>query len=228
MFVSLRTLRTPSTSPHRLAQRASSRLACFAALLTLTACREQPPRTAADSQAAHIDSVIAAGGVVDSVLPVAEQLRRFREGLEAPDTLRHAAPSREALVRQFIAAVSKRDTAALNAMVLDRAEFAYLYYPSSVMSRPPYEAPPQLLWGQIMASSNEGLPKVLARASGESIQAGALSCADSVAVEGENRLHQQCTMSLRFGSGAPLTARWFGTIIERDGRFKFIGYANSL
>lgn len=199
-----------------------------AAAVLLLACSDASPRTAADSQAAHIDSVVAAGGVVDSILPMEEQVRRFREGLEAPDTLRHAAPSREALVRQFLTAVSQSDTATLNALVLDRAEFAYLYYPSSAMSRPPYEAPPQLLWGQILASSNEGLPKVLARATGESIQPGALTCADSVSVEGENRLHQQCTMALRFGSGAPVTARWFGTIIERDGRFKFIGYANSL
>lgn len=196
---------------------------CFAA-----ACGEPSPRTAADSQAAHVAEVIAAGGTVDSILPMAEQLRRFRVGLDSVDTLRHAAPDRESLVRRFLTALSTSDTATLNALSLDRAEFAYLYYPTSAMSQPPYEAPPQLLWGQIMTSSNESLPKALARLAGTSVSLVQLRCPDSATVEGKNRLHQQCALRLRAGSTTLPDGRWFGTILEREGRFKFIGYANAL
>ncbi len=200
-----------------------------AVAILIAACSSSDnPRTAADSQAAHIAEVAAAGGVVDSILPIAEQLRRFSVGLEPTDTLRHASPSRDALIRRFFLALSQSDTASLNAMVLDRSEFAFLYYPTAAISKPPYEAPPQLLWGQIMASSNEGMPKLLARTAGESIALDDIACDPEVAVEGENRLHNNCRVTVRIGRGAPTSGRFFGTVIERGGRFKFIGYANAL
>ena len=192
------------------------------------ACAETSPRTAADSQAAHVAAVAAAGGIVDSILPSDEVLRRFRENLPVADTLQHAAASRDGLVREFLKAVSASDTLTLNRLVLDRSEFAYLYYPTAAISKPPYEAPPQLLWGQILQASNDGLPRVLSRAAGQSLALSRVTCADSIVREGTNRLHNACTVTVGIGRGTPIEARWFGTIIERDGRFKFIGYGNAL
>jgi hypothetical protein len=204
-------------------------LVLVVALLNATACAtSDAPRSAADSQAAHIAEVAAAGGVVDSILPIDEQLRRFSVGLDRTDTLRHASPSRDALVRRFLEALSTSDTTSLNAMVLDRSEFAFLYYPTAAISKPPYEAPPQLLWGQIISSSNEGLSKLLVRTAGESIALDGIACDTAVVSEGDNLLHSNCRVTLRIGRGAPTTGRLFGTIIERGGRFKFIGYANAL
>ena len=184
-----------------------------------------PPRTAADSQAAHVAAVAAAGGTVDSILPVAEALARFRDGLDRVDTLRHAATSREALVDRWAQAVAASDTAALNALLLDRAEFAWLYYPGSRMSLPPYEAPPGLLWGQLLASSNEGAAQVLRRLGGGPFRVTELRCPAPPVTEGRNRLHERC--DVRVGAERGVT-RLFGTILERDGRFKFLGYANPL
>jgi hypothetical protein len=196
--------------------------------ILIGACSDTVPRTAADSQAAHIAEVVAAGGTVDSILPIEELLRRFRDGLPVTDSLHHAASSRDGLVRQFLKAVSGSDTVTLNRLVLDRSEFAYLYYPTAAISKPPYEAPPQLLWGQILQASNDGLPRVLTRAAGQSLELARVACADSIVSEGTNRLHNNCLLTVRIGTGAPAEARWFGTIIERDGRFKFLGYANPL
>lgn len=194
----------------------------------LGACSDTTPRTAADSQAAHVAEVAAAGGTVDSIFPIEEQLRRFRDGLPSVEWLRNGASSRDELVRQFVRAASASDTLTLNRLLLDRAEFAYLYYPHAAISKPPYEAPPQILWGQILLASNEGLPRVLARAAGQSIDVAGVTCADSIVVEGPNRLHEKCMLTLRIGKGSAIDTRWFGTIIERDGRFKFLGYANPL
>ena len=88
--------------------------------------------------------VVAAGGVVDSILPIAEQLRRFRGTLPPTDTLRYASPSPEALVSRWAAAIAKNDTTDLNAMIMDRNEFAWLYYLDSPMSKPPKAAPPSV------------------------------------------------------------------------------------
>ena len=184
--------------------------------------------TAADSQAAHVRDVVAAGGTVDSILPIAEHLQRFRASLPKIDSLSHASSSIDARVARWARAVSTRDTASLNAMVLDRAEFAWLYYPGSRMSMPPYEAPPELLWGQILVSSDEGARRMLARHGGRPLRVTALACPDSVEIEGVNRVRQNCTVALR-SSDTPLPPnRYFGSIIERDGRFKFLSMANRL
>lgn len=202
------------------------------ALLVLAlavACGDGQPRTAADSQAAHVRDVAAAGGVVDSILPIEEHLRRFRATLSRqPDTLQHASSSIDALVERWRAAVSSSDTAAFDAMVIDAAEFAWLYYPDSKMSKPPYEAPPGLLWGQVLAGSNDGVRASLKAYGGKPLQVTKTTCADSVVVEGMNRLHEQCLVTLRSGDGPSVQIRVFGSILEREGRFKFVGLANAL
>jgi hypothetical protein len=184
--------------------------------------------SAADSQAAHVAEVVAAGGVVDSILPLDEMLRRFRAGTsEHPDTLRGASASLDALVARWAVAVSQRDSAALNAMVIDRAEFAWMYYPDSPMTKPPYEMPPGLLWSQVLANSDEGAKGLLARFGGASIRVHGVSCNPGKA-QGHNIMHEGCEVRATVGGKPIAKARLFGSVIERGGRFKFLGYANSL
>ncbi len=186
------------------------------------------PRSAADSQAAHVADVVAQGGIVDSILPMAEHLRRFRATvISHADTLAHASPSIDALTARWARAVSTSDTAALNAMVLDRSEFAWLYFADSPMAKPPYEAPPELLWGQIMTSSDQGAQRMQNRHGGKPLEVAGVEC-PAPAPEGANRVYQNCTATLRSGSKPLPATRYFGSIIERDGRFKFISLANRL
>lgn len=178
-----------------------------------------PPQTAADSQAAHIRDVAASGGTVDSILPVAEMLARFQATTSGSvDSISRGSTSIDALVSRFAVAIAKRDTAAFNAMLIDRAEFAWLYYPDSKMSKPPYEAPPGLLWDQMLSGSDEGIRKAMARFGATGLAATAVQC-PTVSIEGRNRLHSDCLVS---------GERPFSTILERDGRFKFLSYANRL
>jgi hypothetical protein len=44
--------------------------------------------------------------------------------------------------------------------------------------------------------------------------------------EGRNRRWTDCTVSVQTAAGVS-RERLFGAIIERDGRFKFLSYANS-
>lgn len=176
----------------------------------------------------HVRTVIKSGGVVDSVLPRVEHLRRFHAGLPSVDTLRDASESIESLVARFARAVSTNDTIELNAMVLDRAEFAWLYYPDSPMSRPPYAVPPELLWGQIQASSNKGIKRLLDRLGGRVIRVSDLLCPAEPAIEGENLIHMHCEAGFSARGLYTLKGQLFGSIIERDGRFKFMGFANRI
>ena len=196
--------------------------------ILLLACTEKPAPSPADEQAAHIAEVVAAGGVVDSILPIAEHLRRFRAPLARTDTLRYASPSRTALVERWAAAVGASDTVALNAMIIDRAEFAWLYYADSPMSRPPYEAPPELLWGQMLAASNAGATTLVQRFAGSRPSASRLRCPTPPDTQGGNVLHAGCTVRLSAPGRPPVEGALFGTILERDGRFKFVGLSSRL
>ena len=96
------------------------------------------------------------GRVVDSILPREEALRRFREGLAPVDSLAGGAGSRDELVAAFVRAIAAADTAAIARMAVSRAEFAYLYYPTAVEGKPPYDLEPGLMWFTLYERSNEG------------------------------------------------------------------------
>jgi len=211
------------------------RLPCFAVLLlastSLVACGgDRPARelTEAEKQAAHVKEVVAAGGVVDSVLPIAEALRRFRVDLPKQDTLYHASATRGELVGRLARAITRRDTADLNAMALSRAEFAWLFYEESPLSRPPYEAPPGLLWGQILTTSDEGIRQLVNRLGGKAIEVSDLRCPNQAEQEGRNRLYKRCTVRFAAPGEKPLAGNLFGSILARDGRFKFVGLGNRI
>ncbi len=181
-----------------------------------------------DDQAAHVAEVAAAGGVVDSILPIAEHLRRFRASLPKTDTLRHASPTMAALVERWATAIGTNDATDLNAMIMDRAEFAWLYYSESPMSKPPYEAPPELLWGQLLASSNKGAAKLVSRFGGSRLTASRLRCAAPPDTQGVNLLYNKCEVRLSAPGKQTIEGVMFGTILEHLGRFKFVGLSTSL
>ena len=161
--------------------------------------------------------------VIDSIFPPEEAMRRFRAGLPEVDSLSGGATSRGELVRRFVRAVETQDTAELRTLLLNRAEFAYLYFPTSRFARPPLRTNPALLWFQMQMNSEKGIVRLLRRRGGTDAGFRGHSCEDQPVVEGENRLWERCTVHVDGGDD-----RWFGTVIERGGRYKMVGYANGL
>lgn len=162
--------------------------------------------------------------VVDSALTPEEHLRRFREGLEPVRTLEGGASSRDALVEAWADAMERGDTARLVALHLTRAEFAYLYFPESPYAAPPTRTPPDFLWFQFRAGSEKGLNRAVRRLGGRPLRIDALACAPPKS-HGSSLLHEGCTVRRRTAEGT-VEERLFGTIVEREGRFKFVTYAN--
>jgi hypothetical protein len=165
--------------------------------------------------------------VVDSAIPIEVALERFRHGLARPAALTGGSKSREALVRGFVAALEASDTAALRGMVLRKDEFAWFYYPSSQLSRPPYELPPALLWFQMQGQSEKGASLLLSDRAGAALGYRGHDCA-SERLEGENRIHGHCVLRRVTVAGDTLAERLFGLVLERGGAFKFVSYANKL
>ena len=137
-------------------------------------------------------------------------------------------PSRDSLVRGFVHALETRDSAALGRMLLDRGEFAYLYYPTNPQGLPPYDLNPDLLWFMLTSGSDKGIGRALEKRGGRSMGFAGYSCDSVPSRQGRNVVWGPCVVRHLGASGNSEGERLFGLIIERDGRYKFVSYSNRL
>jgi hypothetical protein len=166
------------------------------------------------------------GYIIDSILPVEEHLRRFRVGLDTLRRLEGGAASADELVSTVVSAVARADTATLVRLAVSRAEFAWLVYPDSPLSAAPYRQAPDIAWLQHSLAGGSGLTRLLAKLGGRPITLAKWWCAPAARLEGHNRIWTGC--SVRFlEHGAEAELQLFASIVERQGRFKILTYANA-
>jgi hypothetical protein len=198
------------------------RLLCLVAVTTALGC-SSPEAAAFDAERPWRQP----GDVIDSILPMEEHERRFREGLPEVATLSGGAPDRESLVRQFLDALDRRDSLALAGMAVNRAEFAWLIFPHHVYRAAPYELDPGIFWMQIQAGSAKGQARLLERLGGSPMTLEALDCQPDTqqVVSGDLTMWGPC--QVRYATpDSTLERRLFGTMVEYGGRVKFLGYGN--
>lgn len=161
---------------------------------------------------------------VDSILPIEEEIRRFRLDVpETPTRLSGGATSRDALVRRWVTAIETRDSTALRDLLMTAAEYITFFYPESQYTKPPYRQSPGVRWGLITNASMQGASRVWERHSGQPLGFIGYRCDAEPTVLGKNRIWTGCAVE-RKDQTAPL--QLFGPIIERDGAFKFVTYAS--
>jgi len=185
----------------------------------------------AESDRARQDSIVRArpGYIIDSLLPVEEEIRRFQATIPVrPTAFSNAARSRSELVKQFVRAIERNDTTALGRLVVDRAEFGYLIYPTSPNAKPPYRQSPQLVWLTRSVSTDKGLTRLFERFGGSPLGYVGFTCADSVDRQGENTIWTACAVARVSANGDTTKLGMFGPIVARDGRFKFLSLTNGL
>jgi hypothetical protein len=166
-----------------------------------------------------------AAGIVDSLLPIEEELRRFRQA--TPDSisrLEGGARSREALVKAYTTAIEHADSVALHRLLVSRAEYAWLVYPESELTRPPYRQRPALAWFMMQNATDRGISRVLNRHGGKPLGYAGFGCEPEAAVQGANRIWRQCRMRFT-DNGAEVERKLFGGMLERGGTYKFLTYA---
>jgi hypothetical protein len=182
------------------------------------ACGAEPGRDAVD---------------IDAIAPppssesMAAALAHFRQGLPETHTLGSASTSRDALVMRFVTALENADTAAFEGMMMNRAEFAWLFYPYTKHTRPPYEMEAELLWFFMIENGRKGIGRALREYGGNRLGYQGYHCAAEPEIEGPNRLWQGCVLRLGSNQGV-LEKRLFGSILEREGSFKFVSFSNDL
>jgi hypothetical protein len=205
---------------------------------TTTACYGPADAASSRTDSLRTDSIARArqdsinrtlpGYVIDSARPIAEEIRRFaaRVGGNPVRSFAHASSSHEALIRRVVRDVSRADSADLAAAAITPREFIDLVYPSSPYTHPPYEQPPDLVWMQIANPSAAGYRRLLARRGGQTFAYVNSSCTDRPEHQGPNTLFVNCGITVRDASNTEIKQRWFGTIVERNGRFKILSYRN--
>jgi hypothetical protein len=210
------------TRPKR---RAATGHAVLLSTLTLALAACEAPSPDAGTLAAAQPPAREPATVVDSVIPMDEALRRFRVDLTEPGAMTSGAATRDGLVQGVVDALVANDTTAFERLTLDRAEWAWLYYPTSTTALPPYELPPGLAWFQLQERNRRGVLRALRELGGHELDYRGYTC-DPEPVEGPNRLWSHCAVTLSRDGGDPVTLRIFGAILERDGRFAVLSYTN--
>lgn len=169
-----------------------------------------------------------AAAPVDSARPAVQALAAFRAGIPETRELGGAwAGDRDTLVARFARALERADTAAFMPMMMNRAEFAWLYYEHDRQARPPYQLPPELMWSQVMAQGEQGITRALSRFGGRPLEYRGYAC-QAEERRGPNRVWTGCRLSVLDAAGRRVEARLFGGILERGGRYKIFSYANDL
>ncbi len=186
-------------------------------LLAVPACREQPQSAAAQPASTYTP---------DSTRQ--RELDTFRAGLTPVTELTKGASSLEELGGELVRALVAQDTLRLRELILDRAEFAWIYYPTSTQARPPYDLDPATYWLTTESQSGKGLGHALERLGGKTVTFGGVRCEGTAAIEGENRIHGPCLVRITDEKGVVGEGRLFGLVIERHGRWKVVSFANNL
>ena len=210
--------------------RGSSWAVAAALLVVLGACAGEASDDAIGDEPLADLPPAAAGdpapaGVVDSVFPMEVMIARFREGLDEPAGLEHGTTTRDALVERLVAALQASDTAAFETVAVDRAEFAWLYFPTSPVAQPPYELPPGLAWFRMQEGNRKGVFRALREFGGRTLDLHGYQCPAEPQVEGANRVWVGCVVQIA-REGETVSLRLFESILERDGRFAVLSYAN--
>ena len=185
----------------------------LATALALTSCGRAP----------------AAPARVDETLtPREARVQGFQTGLPETRTLADGVPSRDSLIAIVAHGIETRDTAALRRLAITKAEFAWLVYPTSAQGLPPYDLEPQAYWEMLFLHSNGGITKALEAYGGAPLRVLSYDCGTGESVEGENRLVGPCLVRRVTPGGDTVQEALLAQLIERNGRWKVMSYANKL
>jgi len=165
---------------------------------------------------------------VDSIFPIEEEIRRFREGMTPVAGLTGGLDSPAALVDALLRRLEAADTLGVTELALTRTEFAYLYYPYTIYTSPPYQLSPALVWFQQQNRSSRGLTRLLRTYAGKPLHDTGLSCPDEGEAFGNGHIWHGCTVLGELPTGEAVEERLFGSILAVDGRHKFVSFSNEL
>ena len=197
---------------------ASRDLALIVLVLSVTTSGCRPRPAAADSEREP-------SAIVDRSIPIQDALREFQGSVGRVDTLSHAARDRDALVADFVDALERNDSTRLVQLFISKAEFAWLYFPTSIYTQKQYELTPEIAWLLTVADSEKGFKRLTDRLGGRQLAYAGVDCQRQER-DGRHMYWRDCFMKYTHPGEGEVLRRLFGSIIGRDGKYKFLSYAN--
>lgn len=175
---------------------------------------------------ASTDSLVKTPGyVVDSIFPPEEALRRFQAEAAPVTELSGGARSVDELLRRYWEVLQSGDSLALRPFVVNKDEFAYLYFPESNEAENGLQ--PHVSWLLYSNNSGRGLTRALAKARSQAQPILGTTCIDRARIMGNNVAHGPCAIIRDLEQRRDTT--WLAVhIIERNGVFKLLSFSNEL
>jgi hypothetical protein len=166
------------------------------------------------------------GDKIDSILPMDELIRRFRVDVPAVTQFDGGEVSRDKLALRFVDALARSDSATVRDLLISKAEFAWLFFPDHLYAREPYALDPDIFWLQLTEETKKGSGRMLQRYGGQPLKfLGLEGCQrDTLQIrQGPDTVWSGCKVHYTVRDST-LTRMLFGSVVQRNGRFKFLSY----
>jgi hypothetical protein len=134
----------------------------------------------------------------------------------------HASPGE--LARAVLSAFERRDLAALRALALDEREFKDHVWPELPAARPERNLPFSFVWGDLHQKSEASLGAALSGRGGQHFELVAVKFLGDTTQYETYVVHRRSSLTVKDASGAEQEVRLFGSVFEKDGRFKVFSY----
>jgi hypothetical protein len=134
----------------------------------------------------------------------------------------HESP--EALSRAVLAAIEARDTDALRALALNKEEFTEHVWAELPAARPERNLSPSFVWGDLNQKSNIMMRETLAAHGGNKYTLVSVRYLGETTAYNSYLVHRESELTVKDADGSERQVRLFGSVIEKDGRYKVFSY----
>lgn len=142
----------------------------------------------------------------------------------SPPPLSGSYQSASELATAVLGALERRDVTALHELALDEREFENHVWPDLPAARPERNMPMSFVWGDLHQKSEASLGRILASRGGQRFSLVSVRFAGGTTAYDSYLVHRQTVLGVRDSTGAEVNLRVFGSVLEKDGRFKVFSY----
>jgi hypothetical protein len=130
----------------------------------------------------------------------------------------------ETLAEEVLRAVGADDAIALQRMALTADEFRNYMWPYLPSAGPERNVPFDFVWSRLRRNSDGYLRQTLSRFGGHDLTLAGVEFSGEISDYGPIRVFRETWLRVRDPEGVESMARFFGSTIEQDGRYKVFSY----
>lgn len=138
---------------------------------------------------------------------------------EAP-SLEPTFDSPEALAQAFLSALVREDGATLSSLPLNEEQFRYYVWPQLPSSRPERNVSFEFGWGDLHQKSHNALLHTFSKYKGVPLEFLEVRFEDGMTDYDTFVVHRDARVKVQRSDGREVWLDLFGSVMERDGRFK--------